>query len=199
VVASFGGYAELEAVVTYVTTGAHGHAGRRYVEPQEEYNRWKLLALLVGFAVDEHDRQQLDAISERKLADPGADTGSLESGLGPGGRAILALVRNRREDTVAPLLAALPAGARQAMRALSPLGVVPRLSGRLVIAHGMGDVSIPFTESLRLADASNGRADAVILETFEHTRPQPLWPSLLGRLRDGARLVRLADALLRDP
>jgi hypothetical protein len=200
-IASFGGYEELDAVAAYVTTGAHAFAGRRYVEPQEEYNRWKLLALLVSFAEDDHDRRQLDAITERKLADPGADTGALESGLGPGGRAILALVRNRREDAVAPLLAALPAGARQAMRALSPLGAVPRLSGRLVIAHGMGDVSIPFTESLRLADASNGRADAMILETFEHTGEHtgPRWRSLLGRLRDGARLVRLADALLRDP
>ena len=198
VIASFGGYAELDAVAAYVTTGAHAFAGRRYVEPQEQYNRWKLLALLAGFAEDGHDRRQLDAITERKLADPGADTGALESSLGPGGRAILALVRNRREDAVAPLLAALPAGAREAMRALSPLGVVPRVSGRLVIAHGMGDVSIPFTESLRLADASNGRADAVILETFEHTGLQPLWRSLLGRLRDGARLLRLADALLRE-
>ena len=197
--ASFGGYAELGAVLTYVTTGVHAFDGRRYVAPQEEYNRWKLLALLVGFAEDGDDRRQLDAITRRKLADPGADTGPIEAGLGPGGRAILALVRNRRADAVARLLAALPAGVRQAMHALSPLGVAPRLSGQLVIAHGMGDVSIPFTESLRLAHASNGRADAVILETFEHTGPRPLWQSLFGRLRDGARLVRLADALLREP
>jgi hypothetical protein len=197
--ASFGGYAELGAVLTYVTTGVHAFDGRRYVEPQEDYNRWKLLALLVGFAEDGNDRRQLDAITRRKLADPGADTGPLEARLGAGGRAILALVRNRREDAVAPLLAALPAGARQAMHALSPLGVAPRLSGRLVIAHGTGDVSIPFTESLRLAHASNGRADAIILETFEHTGPRPLWQSLPARLRDGARLVRLADALLREP
>ncbi len=197
--ASFGGYAELDAVVTYLTTGTHAFAGRRYVEPQEEYNRWKLLALLVGFAEDEHDRRRLGEIAERKLADPGADTGPVEAGLGPGGRAILALVRNRREEAVAPLLAALPAGAREAMQALSPLRVAPRLPGRLLIAHGMGDASIPFTESLRLAHATSGRTDAVVLETFEHTGPRPLWQSLPGRLRDGARLVRLAEALLRDP
>ncbi len=197
--ASFGGYADLGAVLTYVTTGVHAFDGRRHVGPQEEYNRWKLLALLVGFAEDGNDRRQLDAITRRKLADPAADTGPLEAGLGAGGRAILALVRNRREDAVAPLLAALPTGVRQAMHALSPLGVTPRLSGHMVIAHGMGDVSIPFTESLRLAHASNGRADAIILETFEHTGPRPLWQSLPARLRDGARLVRLADALLREP
>ena len=197
--ASFGGYAELDAVVTYITTGTHAFAGRRYVEPREEYNRWKLLALLVGFAEEGHDRRRLDEIAERKLADPGSDTGPLEASLGPGGHAILALVRNRREDAVAPLLAALPARAREAMQALSPLGVAARLPGRLVIAHGLGDASIPFTESLRLARATSGRADAMVLETFEHTGPRPPWGSLPGRLRDGARLMRLADVLLRDP
>jgi hypothetical protein len=196
--ASFGGYADLDAVLTYVTTGTHTFEGRRYVAPQEEYNRWKLLTLLVGFVQDGHDRRTLARVAERKLADPGADTGPIEAGLGPGGRAIMALVRNRREDAVAPLRAALPAGAREAMQALSPLEVAPRLPGRLLIAHGLGDASIPFTESLRLARAS-GRTDAVILETFEHVGPRPLWTSLPGRLRDGARLVRLADALLRGP
>ena len=94
------------------------------------------------------------------------------------------------------LLAALPAEARAAIEQLSPLAAVPRLSGRLLIAHGAGDVSIPFTQSLRLAEASAGRAHAVIFETFEHTTAQALWSSLGSRLRDGHRLLWLADALL---
>jgi hypothetical protein len=193
---SFGGYAELGAVVAYLTTGVHGFGGRRYVQPPEEYNRWKLLALLLGVMDDEPDRRRLEDIAGRKLADPRADTGALEAGLGSQGRAILALVLNRREEAVAPLLGALPAAAREAMQRLSPLGVAPRLPGRLVIAHGAGDVSIPFTESLRLAQASGGRTGAVILETFEHTGPRAFWPSLGGQTRDAARLLRLADALL---
>jgi dipeptidyl aminopeptidase/acylaminoacyl peptidase len=105
-------------------------------------------------------------------------------------------VHNRHENAVGPLLAALPPGARAALERLSPLAVVPRLPGRLLIAHGIEDASIPFTESLRLAEASQGRATAVILETFEHTGPQALWPSIRGRVGDGARLLRLADGLL---
>jgi hypothetical protein len=85
---------------------------------------------------------------------------------------------------------------RAAIERLSPLAAVPRLPGRLLIAHGVGDVSIPFTESLRLAEASHGRAAAVILETFEHTGPQPLWTSISSRVRDGLRLLSLAHALL---
>ena len=182
-------------MIRYLTTGVHEH-GARYVQPQEEYNRWKLLALLVGAVQDEHDRDLLARVADRKLAHPGDDTRALEARAGPEGRAVLALVRNRREDAVTPLLAALPAGARTTIETLSPLAVVPRLPGRLLIVHGAGDVSIPFTESLRLAAASNGRASAVILETFDHTRPLPFWWSLGARGRDSLRLIGLANALL---
>ena len=192
--ASFGGYADLRDVIRYLTTGVHEFGGRRYTRAPEEYNRWKLLALLVDFVRDARDRRLLEAIAGRKLADPAADTRALEADLGRDGLAVRALVLNRREDRVAALLAALPADARTAMDQLSPLAALPRIRGRLLIAHGAGDVSIPFTESLRLADA--GHTTAVILETFEHTRAQRFWPTLGGRLRDGGRLLWLSDALL---
>jgi len=196
--ASFGGYADLRDVILYLTTGVHQFGGRRYVQAPEEYNRWKLLALLVDFVQNGRDRRLLDTIAGRKLADPGADTAALEADLGPEGRAVRALVLNRREDAAGALLAALPAEARAAIERLSPLAAVPRLRGRVLIAHGAGDVSIPFTESLRLAEASAGRADAVILETFEHTGPRSFWPTLGSRLSDGRRLLWLADALLAE-
>jgi hypothetical protein len=82
------------------------------------------------------------------------------------------------------------------MERLSPLAVVPRLPGRLLIAHGVSDASIPFTESFRLAEASHGGATAVIFETFEHTGPETLWPSIRGRALDGVRLLRLTQGLL---
>lgn len=194
--ASFGGYADLRDVLVFLTTGVHEFGGRRYRQPPEEYNRWKLLALLVGFVNGERDHRLLDSIARQKLANPGTDTSALAAGLDQEGRAILDLAVNRDEDAVPGLLARLPPGARTAMERLSPLVSVPRLPGRLLIAHGAGDISIPFTESLRLAEASRGRATAVILESFEHTGPARFWESLPGRARDGARLLWLADALL---
>src|SRR5438552_2435642 len=79
--ASFGGYADLREVILFLTTGVHQLGGRRYMQVPEEYNRWKLLALLVGFVHDERDRRSLDAIAGRKLADPSADTRALEADL----------------------------------------------------------------------------------------------------------------------
>jgi dipeptidyl aminopeptidase/acylaminoacyl peptidase len=65
-----------------------------------------------------------------------------------------------------------PPRARQALASLSPLAVVPRLRG-LLIAHGTADDSIPFTESLRRAEAAGDSARLAILHTSHHTGPEP--------------------------
>lgn len=198
-VGSFGGYADLGNVIRYVTTGVHTFDGRRYVQRPEDYNRWKLLALLVDFVDAEQDRHLLDVIAGQKLKDPATDTGGLEASIGGEGQAVLELVMNSRESAVDGLLAGLPPRARQAVAALSPLRIVPRLPGRLLIAHGATDDSIPFTESLRLAEAAGGRAGLWILHTFHHTAPRPFWPAGHERLQDGWSLLRLADGVLRGP
>jgi hypothetical protein len=71
-VASFGGYADLRHVIAFITTGVHTFGGRRYAESQEEYNRWKLLALLVGFVEPPRDRTRLQALAQKKLDHPAA-------------------------------------------------------------------------------------------------------------------------------
>ena len=196
VVGSFGGYADLRNVVTFISTGAHSFDGGRYVQRQEEYNRWKLLALLVGFLSHQQDGELLGQIVQQKLANPHADTRQIEQGVGPNGRAVLALVLNQREDAVGDLLGQLPPGARAALSRLSPLPAIPRIRAQLVIAHGTADDSIPFTESLRLAAAAGDRAQVALFETFHHTGPEALWTSLWLRARDAWRLVRVADELL---
>jgi len=196
VVGSFGGYADLTHVITYVTTGAYHLDGRRYVQAHEEYNRWKLLALLVGFVQDRDDRRRLDEIARRKLGNPGDDTREIETSLGAEGHTILALVLNTREDAVPGLLVELPEGAREALRRLSPLGAVTRIRARLLIAHGIGDESIPYSESVLLAAAAGPRAQLALFRTFHHTGPEVVWPSLSERARDGWTLFRLSDALI---
>ena len=196
VAGSFGGYADLLNVIAYVTTGVHDFGGRQYRQRQEEYNRWKLLALLSGVVSAEADRRTLGAIAARRLANPADDTGALEAELGAPGRAVLRLALNREEASVAPLVAALSPETRATLARLSPLTVVPRLRGRLLVAHGEADDSIPFTESLRLGEAAGGRARVAILHTFHHTGPQAVWTSLALRVADGWSLMRLVDGLL---
>lgn len=195
-VGSFGGYADLANVIRFITTGRHEHGGHAYAQRALEYNRWKLLALLAGFAVSEADRETLFAITQRKLANPGDYTGALERELGDEGRSLLALVQNHRADAVPALMAALPASARAALESLSPLRAVSRTSARVLIAHGGADDSIPFTESLRLAEAAGGRARVAILQTFHHTGPGGRWDRVWSRFQDGVSLLRIAGNLL---
>src|SRR5256712_4501453 len=70
-VASFGGYADLRDVILYLTTGIHQFRGRRYVQAPEEYNRWKLLALLVDFVQDPRDRRVLGQGGRAAAGGPG--------------------------------------------------------------------------------------------------------------------------------
>src|SRR2546422_5468826 len=83
-VASFGGYADLRDVILYLTTGIHQFRGRRYVQAPEEYNRWKLLALLVDFVQDPRDRRFFGKIARVEVGDPGAATRGPPGGLGRG-------------------------------------------------------------------------------------------------------------------
>ena len=196
VTGSFGGYADLRAVIRFVTTGVHELHGRRYVAQQEAYNRWKLLALLVDFIAEPGDRDVLGAIAEKKLADPSQDTAALEGRLGPSGRSMLALVTNRRDEAVSALIASLPPSAHESLDRLSPLAAVARLRGRLALAHGAADDSIPFTETLRLAAAARCPHRVAILQSFHHTGPQSLAHSLVDYAHDAWHLVRLSDLLL---
>lgn len=195
VAGSFGGYADLRHVIRYITTGVHEVDGRRYVQAPEPYNRWKLLALLAGF-LDEPERAHLQAVVARRLGDPDGDTAALEAALGPAAASMLALVRAREDAEVDRRLAALPPSARQALDALSVVAAARRLDGRLLIAHGADDASIPFTESLRLAAAAGSRARVAVLRTFHHTGPRALWSRVTDRAADGWNLFRIVDALL---
>jgi predicted esterase len=196
-VGSFGGYADLRNVVVYLTTGVHTFQNHRYAGRVEEYNRWKLAALLTPFVQDERDRQRVERIASRGLANPSSDVGTLVAELGPSGRAVMNLVRSQQEDRTRELLDRLSPGALAELARLSPIAVVQRLRTRLLIAHGADDDSIPFTESLRLAEAAGPRARVVVLQTFHHTGPARVWTSLRRRAVDTAALLLLADEMLR--
>ena len=86
--------------------------------------------------------------------------------------------------------------ARAALDRLSPLPAMARLRGRVLIAHGRADISIPYTESVRLAEGARTRA--VILSTFHHTGPLSPLELVRAGVPDAWKLLGLADALLSD-
>jgi hypothetical protein len=95
---------------------------------------------------------------------------------------------------VSGLLAGLSSDTHTALDRLSPLSAMSRLRGRALIAHGRADSSIPYTESVRLAEAAD--TQAVILSTFHHTGPLSFLELMRSGVPDGWKLVGLAEALL---
>lgn len=212
-VTAIGGYYDIEAVVTFFTTG-HFRASRdvawRHVEPNP-YGKWVFLKSNANRIRNRADRSLLRRAADRKLRDPRANTGRLISRLGPEGRAVNALLVNRDPDRVPALISRLPSGLRRDMRRLSPRAYgVSTLKATLFLIHGLDDRVIPYTESEALKAAVPGhRARLYLVNNLAHVDFSPagavdfltLWQAtydLLG-LRDRMSRPRIEAPLIPKP
>lgn len=173
VVLSLGGYASTVELLRFFLTGAYGYrktAGRG--SPQPEAARLFLRQNLDLLERPE-DRRRLDAWLREPSAGPPA-------ALSPEGAAVVRLVENRDPGKVGGLVAALPPRLRELLEALSPERVVPRLSARLLLVHGRQDPAVPFTESLRLAEAARAHTPTrlVVVGMVQHVEPEEAGPAL---------------------
>lgn len=165
-VLSLGGYASTVELLRYFLTGAYGYgriSGR--VSPRPEAARLFLRANL-DLLKNTEDRHALDAwLSEPSPKPP--------MGLSPEGKAVMRLVENRDPGQVDGLVQALPADLRQLLARLSPERVIAQIPARLLLVHGQRDPAVPFTESLRLADAARGRAGTrlIVVGVVAHVEP----------------------------
>ncbi len=196
-VGSLGGYYHLLHVVSFITTGWFEDGGIFFHTRQQEYNRWKLLAALTPYVTDRDERSRLQRIVDRKLANPQTAVRSEVGRLGPEGRDLFALVENRERDRVPALLARLSPAAQAALERLSPAVAIDGVRARLLIAHGRGDDSIPFTESLKLARSVPNSGGVVIFDGLRHAFPSEReWLLRLSQVGELERLVWLLDKLL---
>jgi fermentation-respiration switch protein FrsA (DUF1100 family) len=162
--------------------------------------KWVFLASNATYVSDEADRRRLQEIAHRRLGDGGADVQPLTEQLGPEGRAVWALVTNRDPGRTEALVAALNPALRETIAQLSPLPRLADVRARLLLAHGLRDRSIPFTESERLAARAGSRARLTITRIFEHVDPAgPARPGLSGlraSTSEALRMIGFAEAIL---
>jgi len=93
------------------------------------------------------------------------------------------LVDNRDPAAVDGLVQALPQSTRDLLDALSPARTIGGLRAPLFLIHGRQDPAVPFTESLRLADAARSAGRPVrlaIVGVLAHVEPS--WRSGIGDL-----------------
>jgi fermentation-respiration switch protein FrsA (DUF1100 family) len=182
-VVTLGGHAEARELVRYFTTGAYGFgsiAARVTVNPELAS---AFLARNLDLVPDTQDR----------AAVRNALQGGASSEVGPGARAVLAVLQNREPARVDALLDALPSETRALLDAVSPARHLGRTGARLLFVHGRDDPAIPFTESLRLVAAAPGRSRLILVGLIGHVEgQQPAW----RRVADLARLWSVCYELL---
>jgi pimeloyl-ACP methyl ester carboxylesterase len=192
---AIGGYYDLEAVVTFFTTG-YFRAGPEQPWQQGEpnaYGKWVFIAANAQRLDDPGDRAALAAMAERKLEDLDADVADLEARLGAQGRAVTALLDNRDPDRVPGLIEGLPEPVRRDLAALdlSRRDLAP-LQARLLLVHGRDDPIIPSTESLALAAAAPDDTTLYLVDSLAHVELSP------AGLVDGWKLWRAVTWLLAE-
>ena len=197
-----GGYYDLEAVVTFFTTGHYRDpetGGWRQRTPNA-YGKWVFVLSNLHRLDSERDRRTLATLARRKMKDLNAEIDDLVARLGPEGRTIHALLANAKPEKVPALIAALPAAIRREIAALSPRNAaLSEFRAQLILVHGRDDPIIPFSESVALAAAvPMGQADLFIVDRIAHV---DIDPAGLGDIWDlwGAsyRLMQVRD--LRAP
>ena len=165
-VVAIGGYYDIEAAIGFVTTGYYrAPDGSWQQATPNERGKW----IFLRSNADWPDRDRLLRIADRKLTDPAAEIADLAARLGPEGRAICELIDNRDPERVSALVARLPPAIRQELRRLDLKSHDLRgLAAPLIIVHGRDDAIIPFTESLKLAEAVGARAELFLIDRFAH-------------------------------
>jgi len=197
--AAIGGYHDTRAVVTFFTTGAYRGDDEdwRFGTPNA-WGKWIFARANLDRIEDPRDRGLIGVIAERKLGDEEADIADLEAGLGPEGRAVLALLQNRDPDRVPALIEALPPAVKADLRALNLAEKdLASLSVPVLLLHGRDDPVIPATESMALAAAlPPGTARLYIVDNFAHVEVRELGGRDAVTLwRAVYRLLELRDAL----
>jgi len=200
VVATFGGYYDLRTVMSFVLTGANESGGQRgYLRPEAPL-RWIFAYRNLDHLRSSEDRKKLRDIIEKRNRYEIAEADRMAKSLGPEGRSLYNFILNTDPVRFPSLYDSLPFQVREYVNQLSPARAVPYITASFIIVHGIDDYSVPYTESVRLADAvgDKKRVLLALLPQFMHI--EPIEPSAEDRYQryvlGGWRLFTAITTLL---
>ncbi len=172
-VLSFGGYYDPINVIRFITTGHYEYRDERGFLKPEPYGKFVFFMNNVDYVQNERDRNLLREIFKQEETKKGDDILPLIGRLTPSGRYLYELLTNDDPHRVDDLVKRIDPRVQDYLRRLAVAPLVPKIEAYLLIGHGSTDPLIPYTESLRLADAVQdpGRVHLVILRLFSHVDP----------------------------
>ena len=175
---AIGGYYDLAALITYVTTGFYRRQDDDlwHYRPPKAYAKWIFMRTNADRLSDPKDRATLSEMASRKLENADADVSDLVAALGPEGESVYALVINGDPERVAALLDNLPPGIRQEIERLDlRRRNLSRLDTEFLLIHDQDDRAVPATQSLAFAAAlAPDRARLYLVEGLDHAQVKTL-------------------------
>ncbi|HEX9445405.1 MAG TPA: alpha/beta fold hydrolase [Candidatus Binatia bacterium] len=172
-VVSFGGYYDPVNVVRFITTGYYEYGREKgFLEPQP-YGKWVFFMNNVDYVGNEKDRRILRQIFKNEQMELPKNAAPLVARLSPQGRYLYQLLVNKDPARTEDLVKKIDPRVRAFLTKLSMAPLVPSIRAYFIIGHGSGDPLIPYTESLRLADAvgDKSKVHAAVLRLFAHVDP----------------------------
>ncbi len=188
-VAGFGGYGDLDRTIHFLFRGEHEWEGRRHSLEPDPYGRWivggNYLTLVPGY---EEARDVADALLHLAKEAGDLQVGAwdrrydrlkeeLLEGIHPARRALFRAFAPPAGsappvEISRALVPALAQAARTAVPHSEPLNFLDKIFTPVRLVHGRGDRLIPFSESLRLAEAFPDGADvrAHLTTLFSHSK-----------------------------
>jgi dienelactone hydrolase len=172
-VVSFGGYYDPINVIRFITTGYYEYGDEKgFLQPQP-YGKWVFFMNNVDYVENDKDRKILREIFNNEQMDTPGNVGPLLAGLSPRGKYLYELLTNKDPRRVEDLVGKIDQRVRDYLAKLSVAPLIPSVRARFLIGHGTTDPLIPYTESMRLADAvgNKSRVHLAILRLFAHVDP----------------------------
>lgn len=172
-VASFGGYYDPINVIRFITTGYYEYGEEKGFGKPEPYGKLIFTMNHLDYGASERDRKGLRAIFAGEDRMEEGRQRALRAGLSPSGKALYELLTNTDPNGVENLVKGTDSRFQTYLHRLSLAPVVSLIPAYFIIGHGKGDPLIPYTESLRLADAvpERHRVHVAVLDLFTHVDP----------------------------
>jgi hypothetical protein len=172
-VVSFGGYYDPINVIRFITTGHYEYRDEKGISKPEPYGKWVFFTSNLDYVESPKDQRLLREIFTKEQEGKRQEVSPALRELTPQGRSLYELLINQDPGRVVALVEKIDPRVRDYLARLSLAPIVPSIDAYIIVGHGAADPLIPYTESLRLADAVSDRSKVhvAILRLFTHVDP----------------------------
>ncbi len=214
-VVGFGGYCNIDHMVTFQMTGEFNWQGATHYLRPDPYGRWIIAGNhLMSIPEYQNARDVADALlrlameaGERRILawDPSYDAlkETLRSEVTPDRRWLFDVFAPPSDQEPMPeqakhIAEQLAVAARKASPILDPVPYLSRIRPPVHLLHGRNDHLIPYTETLRMAAMfpPEKNVNTTITALLEHSGERSRLSSVGKEIREGAKLVRALSHVL---